>query len=47
MKLELTQLESEWLYAILNDCKCVSPVKDASSKYVIAQTIKQKMEAKK
>lgn len=43
MKLELNQMESEWLYAILKDLKPVSLSKDSESKYIMGQIIMQKM----
>lgn len=44
MKLELNQMESEWLYAILKDLKPVSLTKDPESKYIMGQVIMQKMD---
>ncbi len=43
MKLELTKLESEWLYAILKDCKPTA-IKDSANKYIVAQMVIDKMD---
>ena len=43
MKLELTKLEVEWLYAILKDCKPTA-MKDSGNKYIVAQLVIDKME---
>ena len=43
MKLELTKLEAEWLYAILKDCKPTA-LKDSGNKYIVAQLVIDKMD---